>query len=89
MIIGSRSFLINHLLKNFTDDQLIALDTLTIENVGEIETDLSLERLLTEGERVHVLCSVVENYDVNTGAGFDHVRNEIASLRIPQKEATQ
>ncbi|MEI9534848.1 MULTISPECIES: hypothetical protein [Morganellaceae] len=89
MIIGSRSFLINHLLKNFTDDQSIALDMLTIENVGEIEADLSLERPLTEGERVHVLSSVVENYDVNTGAGFDHVRNEIASLRIPQKEVTQ
>lgn len=86
MIIGSRAFLIEHLMKNFTDSQLIALDTLTEDNVSELEADLSLGRQLTSAERVNVLSAVVEHYDVNTGAGFNHIREQIASMSSSMNE---
>ncbi|EJV1664350.1 hypothetical protein EX227_14000 [Providencia rettgeri] len=85
MNFGTREYLINYLMSNFSEGQMIALDTLTLDNVSDIASDLSLERALTPTERVQVLSAVVEDYDVNTGAGFDHVRKQIAALGIPQQ----
>lgn len=85
MNFGTREYLINYLMSNFSEGQMIALDTLTLDNVSDIASDLSLERALTPTERVQVLSAVVEDYDVNTGAGFDHVRKQIAALGILQQ----
>lgn len=85
MNFGTREYLINYLMSNFSEGQMIALDTLTLDNVSDIASDLSLERALTPTERVQVLSAVVEDYNANTGAGFDHVRKQIAALEIPQQ----
>ncbi|MCS6730695.1 hypothetical protein, partial [Proteus mirabilis] len=73
MNFGTREYLINYLMSNFKEGQMIAIDTLTLENVADVASDLSLERALTPAEQVQVLNAVVSDYDVNTGAGFDHI----------------
>lgn len=85
MNFGTREYLINFLMSNFKEGQMIAIDTLTLENVSDIASDLSLERALTPTEQVQVLSAVVEGYDVNTGAGFDHIRKAISTLGIAQQ----
>ncbi|EKH6496381.1 hypothetical protein AB7W88_02550 [Providencia vermicola] len=86
MNFGTREYLINYLMSNFKEGQMIAIDTLTLENVADVASDLSLERALTPAEQVQVLNAVVSDYDVNTGAGFDHIRKEIAALGIAQQD---
>lgn len=89
MIFGTREYLIYFLMSNFSEGQMIALDTLTLGNVTDVASDLSLERALTPTEQVQVLSAVVEDYDVNTGAGFDHIRKQIAALGIAKQDGAK
>lgn len=82
MNIGTREEMISYLMSNFKEGQVIALDTLTAENVEDAQTDLDLPRQLTHDEQIAVLSALVENYDVNTGVGFNNIRTGIAALNI-------
>ena len=82
MNIGTREEMISYLMTNFAEGQVIALDTFTAENVEDAQTDLDLPRQLTHDEQITVLSTLVENYEVNTGVGFNDIRTEIAALNI-------